>query len=337
MTNDVSDLLKEGIDRLAATTATTDTEAPATLLHRARQHNRRRRQTIAGAIAAGTAAVTAAAVIAATAGTAGSNPDALHGQTITYVATRAEQALAQLNPAQAIEMDTLTARGGNFGFTVMNTAFNGTTGSTAQLPGVLGDVHASSEVDWSYDGLYLQHGYSAAGKLVYTITTGSRGYSGAAYPARIRWHNPLTGLPSSPPGGNPPLTCDNAGTGYPSWRPSITKALSCHLFTLGGSQQIAGVDTIKLVGKPVTSEAETFRETLWVDPKTYLPLRTSTTFTEAHRTATLTHDFRWLSPAKANLARLHAAGQRGSIPASFRSLPSTDLPLPGFDGPGSQG
>ncbi|HEY1671350.1 MAG TPA: hypothetical protein VGG50_01445 [Streptosporangiaceae bacterium] len=335
MSRNVEELLREGIDRLAATTATTanrDAGTPATLLHRARQHNRRRRQAIAGAIAAGTAAVTAAAVIAATAGP-GANPNALHGQTITYVATRAEQALARLNPAQAIEMDTLTARGGSFGFTVMNTAFNGTTGSTAQLPGVLGGVHASSEVDWSYDGLYLQHGYSAAGKLVYTVTTGSQGYSGAAYPARIRWHNPLTGLPGSPPGGNPTLTCDNAGTDFPSWKPSITKALSCHLFTLGGNQLIAGVDTIKLVGKPITAEGETFRQTLWVDPKSYLPLQTSTTFTEAHRTGTLTHDFRWLSPTTANLARLHAASERGRIPAAFRSLPSTDLPLPGFEGP----
>ena len=338
MSRNVEELLHEGIDRLAATTAITaaaangDAGTPATLLHRARQHNRRRRQAIAGAIAAGTAAVTAAAVIAATAGP-GAHPNALHGQTITYVATRAEQALDQLNPARAIELDTLTARGGSFGFTVLNTAFNGTTGSTAQLPGVLGDVHASSEVDWSYNGLYLQHGYSAAGKLVYTVTTGSQGYSGAAYPARIRWHNPLTGLPSSPPGGNPALTCDNAGTDFPSWKPSITKALSCHLFTLGGDQMIAGVDTIKLVGKPVTAEGETFRQTLWVDPKSYLPLRTTTTFTQSHRTGTLTHDFRWLSPTKATLARLHAASERGVIPSSFRALPSPDLPLPGFDGP----
>ena len=74
-------------------------------------------------------------------------------------------------------MDTLTTRGGSFGFTVMNTAFNGTTGSTAQLPGVLGGVHASSEVDWSYDGLYLQQGYSAAGKLVYTVTDRIAGHT----------------------------------------------------------------------------------------------------------------------------------------------------------------
>jgi hypothetical protein len=327
MTNNVEELVREGIDRAAAST---DAGVPATLLHRARRHNRRRRRAIAGALAAGTAAVTAAAVIAATS-TSGTGINAEPGQTITYVTTRAEQALAQLNPSQAVETDTLTARNGDFGFTVLNTAFNGTGSSTAQLPGVLGNVHASSEVDWSYDGLYLQHGYSAAGKLVYTTTDGPQGYSGAAYPARTRWHNPMTGGQNGP---DPGLTCENAGTGYPHWKQSITKALSCHLFTLGGNQQIAGVDTIKLVGKPVTAGGETFRQTLWVDPKTYLPLRTSTTFTEAHhRTATLTQDFRWLSPTQANLARLHVARQRGTIPASFRSLPSTDLPLPGFDGP----
>jgi hypothetical protein len=329
MTSNVEDLLREGINRAAAST---DPGIPVTLLHRARRHNRRRRQAITATIATGAAVATAAAVIAATS-TSGTSLNALHGQTITYVTTRAEQALAQLNPSQAIETNTLTARNGSFGFTVLNTAFNGTTGGTAQLPGVLGGVHASSEVDWSYDGLYLQHGYSAAGKLVYTATTNSQGYSGAAYPAHIRWHNPLTGASSSPPGGNPALTCDNAGASYPGWKQSITKALSCHLFTLGGNQQIAGVDTIKLVGKPVTAEGETFRQTLWVDPKTYLPLRTSTTFARPHHpAATLTNDFRWLSPTQANLARLHTAQQRGTSPASFRSLPSTDLPLPGFDG-----
>jgi hypothetical protein len=334
MSSDVEDLLREGIDRLATTTTDSAITGPVTLLHRARQHNRRRRQAITGALAAGAAAATAAAVIAATS-TSGTNPNALRGQTITYVTTRAERALAQLNPSQAIESDTLTARNGTFGFTVLNSAFNGTTGSTAQLPtNPLGTVHASTEVDWSYDGLYLQHGYSAAGQLVYTAITNAQGYSGAAYPARIRWHNPLTGGSASPPGGNPALTCDNAVADVPSWKQGITKALSCHLFTLGGNQQIAGVDTIKLIGRPVTAQGQTFRQTLWVDPKTYLPLRTSTTFTEPHhQAATLTRDFRWLPPTQANLARLHSASGNGTIPASFRLLPTTDLPLPGFDGP----
>jgi hypothetical protein len=323
MSRDLEELLREGIDRA---TATTDGQAPATLLHRARRHNRRRRQAITAAIAAGSAAVAAIATSLSVTVTT-----ALPGQTITYVTTQAERALAQLDPSRAIETSTLTAHNGDFGFTVLNTAYNGQSGSTAQVSGVLGDVHASSEVDWSYDGLYLQHGYSAAGKLVYTVTGGPQGISGAAYPDRVRWHNSLAGGQSGP---NPSLTCDNAGTGYPDWNQSITKALSCHLFTLGGDEQIDGIDTIKLTGKPMTAQGQTFRQTLWVDPKTYLPLLTTTTFTQPHhRAATLISTFHWLSPTRANLARLHAASGRSTIPAAFRPLPPAYVPLPGFNGP----
>jgi hypothetical protein len=277
--------------------------------------------------------VTAAAVIVATS-TSGTSPSALHSQTITYVTTRTEQALAQLNPSHAIEVNILTARGGAFGFSSMqSTAANAAT--SQPVPNPLSGVHASSEVDWYYDEIFLQHGYSATGKLVYNIAVGPQGEFGAAYPARIRWHNPLTGGSG---GGNPPLSCDNAGFSFPSWKQGISKALSCHLFTLAGDQLVNGVDTIKLIRTPATAEGETMRETLWVDPKTYLPLRISTAFTGAHgRTATLTDNFRWLAPTRANQAALHAAEQRGVVPASFRALPSTDLPLPGFDGPGSPG
>ena len=323
MSPNVEELLRQGLDR-----ATADATVPAGLLHRARQHNRRRRQAITAALATGAAAATAAAVIVATS-TTGTNPDALHGQTITYVTTHAEQALAQLDPSRSIEVDTLTAGNGDFSFTVLNTT--PPTQGSALVPGVLDQVHARSEVDWTYDGLYLQHGYSATGQLVFTAAVGSSGAYGAAYPARVRWHNPLNTGQTGP--GNQ-LTCDNAGTGYPTWKQSIAKALSCHLFTLGGDQQIAGVGTIELIGKPVTAEGQTFRETLWVDPKTYLPLRTTTTFTApGKQAATLTDNFRWLSPTKANLGLLHAAKQRSLIPAGFRALPATYLPLPGFSGP----
>jgi hypothetical protein len=327
MSRSVEELLRQGLNR-----ATADAEVPATLLRRARHHNRRRREAVAGALAAGGAAIAAAATFAATAAP-GVSANARHGQTINYVTTRAERALAQLDPSQAIEINTLTARGGDFGFSMQSTAANAAT--TQPVANPLSGVHASSEVDWSYDGVFLQHGYSAAGKLVYNLAVGPQGEFGAAYPARIRWHNPLTGGSG---GGNPPLSCDNAGFSFPSWKQGVSKALSCHLFTLARDQQVNGVDTIKLIRKPVTTEGETIRETLWVDPKTYLPLRISTAFTGAHgRTATMTDNFRWLSPTKANLASLHAAEQRSVIPASFRALPSTDLPLPGFDGPGSPG
>ena len=42
----------------------------------------------------------------------------------------------------------------------------------------------------------------------------------------------------------------------------------------------------------------------------------------------MTDNFRWQSPTKTNLAGLHAAEERGTIPASYRSLPSTDRRCP---------
>ena len=195
MSRNVEELLREGIDRLAAGPPGRP-RTPATLLHRARQHNRRWRQALASAIAAGTAAVTAAAALVATAGPPGSNAGARHGQTITYVATRAEQALAQLNPGRAIEMDTLTARGGSFGFG------DGMQSTAANLPGH--HPAATQPRSAAYTPAPRSTGPTtgctpaarlllAAGKLVYTLSLGSQGEYGAAYPPRIRWHNPLTG------------------------------------------------------------------------------------------------------------------------------------------------
>jgi hypothetical protein len=321
MSRNVEELLREGLDR-----ATENAEPPVGLLTRARRHNRRRREAIAGALAASGAAIAAVASFLATAAPVVSTG----GQTITYVTTRAERALAQLNLSNAIEQETLTATNGVFDFTVLNTGSNG-SGGTGPVAGVLSGVHAVREVDWTYHGLLLQQGYGTDGQLVYTSTVTSKGAYGAAFPAHVQWHNPLTGGQSGP---NPPLTCANAGMSYPNWRQGITKALSCHLFSLAGNQPVGGVDAVKLTGKPVSGPGETFRQTLWVDPKTYLPLRISVTFSKAHeRPATLTHTFRWLSPTRANLGTLHAAEQRGAIPAGFRALPSTYLPLPGFDGP----
>lgn len=334
MSPNVEELLRDGIGRLAA-----NAEVPASLLARAKQHNRRRRQAITAAVAAGTAAVTAAAVIAATTGTSSTNTGALHGQTITYVATRAEQALAHLDQDHAIETDTDILTNASFGWTVLNLAANGTNGSDPPGHGALSDVRASRLVNWIY-GIELQQGYSAAGKLVFSGAIRQTGTQhgepvweadGAAYPARTQWHSRLTVTGQGP---EPSLTCGNSGIGYPDWRQSIAKALSCHLFTLAGNQEVDGIDTIKLVGKPVVGN----RTTLWVDPTSYLPVRIMTTDQQPSRPpAVQTDDFRWLPPTTGNLAALHAAEQRGAIPSGFRSLPKTDLPVSGpvLPGPGA--
>jgi hypothetical protein len=327
MTDNVEELLRTGIDRLTA-----GADVPAGLLTRARRRNRQRRRAIWTAAAVGTAAVAAAAVVAATSAPA-LRSGSLQQQDISYVVGRAQQALAGLTQANAIEVNEVTASQPNgFGFTVLNMNPSGGTGIQ---PGVLAGVHADRMVVWTSTGLVLDQGFSADGKLLFTASfgdvTSSAGKKvdeayGAAYAARIQWHSPLVGanLP------NPPLTCqDVIGAESEDFRTMIAKALSCHLYTLAGHQEIDGVSTIKLALKP--QPGLNIRETLWIDPSSYLPIRQASSFARPHaKTVTVTDNFQWLPRNQATLAALRAAVQQSAIPAGFRSLPADDLPLPGL-------
>jgi hypothetical protein len=332
MSRNVEELLRQGLDR-----ATADAEVPATLLRRARHHNRRRREAVAGALAAGGAAIAAAATFAATAAP-GVSANARHGQTINYVTTRAERALARLDQSHAIEIETISVRNSYFYLSVQSTTANGQNNVNPQPPTALSRVHAAREIRYIYGGLQLSQGFSSTGQLAFSstyspVTTGS-GKSvleayGAAYPVRTRWHTPLTG---SGPNLPDPLTCSNAGFGYPNWQRSISKALSCHLFRLGGYQEVNGIDALTLV----RTFAGVGTVIMAIDPTTYLPVRiTSDLPGWSGRRIVETSDLSWLAPTKANLVTLHAAERRGAIPTGFRELPSTYFPLDGVAGPSS--
>ena len=142
---------------------------------------------------------------------------------------------------------------------------------------------------------------------------------GAAYPVRASWRTVIRGV--SGLGQAPALTCQQAvPREYPSWRATISKALSCGLYYLSGQQRVDGVDAMTLVSRPRLGGG-LFRSTIWVDPATYLPVRTSlVTLSGPARGQHLVYDFRFLPPTKANLAALHAAIRRAAIPATFRRL-----------------
>ena len=158
---------------------------------------------------------------------------------------------------------------------LLNTAVTPT--GNPQVRTVLSTVHASSEVDWTYNGSLLQQGYSGAGKLVYTSSRRGAG------PLRCRLPGPRTlAQPAdrwAERTGLPPSAATTRALTIPIGNRASRKALSCHLFTLSGDQLVDGIETIKLIAKPVTAEGQTFRQTLWVDPKTYLPLRITTVVT----------------------------------------------------------
>ncbi|HEY6493173.1 MAG TPA: hypothetical protein VIZ43_07860 [Trebonia sp.] len=321
---DIEELVREGIDRLTA-----GADVPAGLLTRARRRNCQRRRAIWAVAVAGTAAVTAAAVIAAASGP-GPQTGSLHEQDISYVVSRAQQALAGLTQSNAIEVVHATAsQPRDFALTVLNMSASGGTGVQ---PGVLGSVRADRTVVWNSAGPLLVQGFSADGKLAFAYSIGNvtsrAGKSvqeayGAAYSARIQWHSPLVGAVAP----NPPLTCQNVlGSESEDFKTELAKGLSCHLYTLAGSQEVNGVNTIKLTLKP--QPGLSIRQTLWIDPSSYLPVREAYSFAQPHgKTLTLTDNFQWLPRNQSSLAALRAAVKQSAIPSGFRSLPADDLPL----------
>jgi hypothetical protein len=93
------------------------------------------------------------------------------------------------------------------------------------------------------------------------------------------------------------------GNGWPAF---IRHQLSCGEYTVVGRQQVDGVDAIKLSG-------DRGLETLWVDPATYLPVRTIMGPPQGRSQA----DFQWIAPTPANLAQLSV-----KVPAGFTRVPA---------------
>lgn len=106
----------------------------------------------------------------------------------------------------------------------------------------------------------------------------------------------------------------------------IREALSHGKLTRDGTEDIDGVDTIKLVSvrnKPQASADADFvvATTLWVNPATYLPVRlqinTTVTLPDGHTShAVFSSDVSWLPPTSANLANL-----RVRIPPGYTQVP----------------
>ena len=73
---------------------------------------------------------------------------------------------------------------------------------------------------------------------------------------------------------------------------------------MAGRQLIDGIDAIKITGNGG-------RDTLWVNPAGYLPVRVMLTL----RAIQIQTDFSWLAPTPANLAQLNV-----TVPAGFRQV-----------------
>lgn len=331
MSTDLQDLLREGLDR-----ATAGASVPGGLVRRAQQHNRQRRTKIRAGIAAGAALAAAAAVtVSLTVTRTGPGSVPQRTQPLADVVTRTERALAAAaDQGRAIQVVRMSGRNQPFGLNVVGPhGASQSPSATQRLPGAHAAVVAQYVESWTYHDLTVAEGFSATGRLVFVdafglirLRSGQQAVAnyGAAYPVHIRWRTVFYGVSSYPPKLR--LTCQlGLPSQYPSWHATIAKALSCGQFHLAGRQQVDGVDAMTLAGQPESGG----RETLWVDPATYLPVRLTTTLFAGldQRYQQLVADFHFLPPTRANLAALHAAIRRAPIPATFRPLPAGYLVL----------
>lgn len=304
MNTDVEQLVREGLDRITA-----GARVPAGLVSRARRRVRRRRLAVGSAAVSGAAAVTAAAVIAAgAAGPGGQAGTAVHVQTAAYVVLR------------HVQREVASQHRVMFGWSVSR----GT-----------GEKAPTFSATWSYRAANRFMEYSSPGRPYLADGTAEiGGRLRAAYVTYFdrKWSGggPLT--PAAPAcsktarlemGGPPPVTTD--------WPAFIGSALGCGAATVTGRARIDGVDTIKITGTPVrdrlpkgmvqATRAE-IRFTLYVNPRTYLPVRlddSTTSYGGGARPftyATVT-GFRWLPPTAANVARAIV-----TIPPGFRHVKS---------------
>lgn len=268
-----------------------------------RRYQRGRRRTALAVAATGTAAAVAGATagFALTAGGPGTGPI----ETTAYVVSRVNSALAATH--------------------TIGYAISRLTG-----PGTPAALNGPTEV-WQFGERTRTLAETAADQLAYDSSSRPQGHGwvlvGVNYRSRTWWSLTLPPLAFGPVKGTAP--CGEGAPGLigadaktaADWRRVIETGLTCGAFTVVGRQRIDGVDAIKLAGHHSMSHTN-----LWIDPRSYLPVRLVTRELTPPAavgakwkpaTMTLTIDFRWLSPTRANLAKLTAPIPPGFHQVSF--------------------
>jgi hypothetical protein len=305
MTPDLDELLPEALARFTA-----DVHAPAGLVPAARRR-RRRRLAIRASLTAGTAAtVVAAAVIATGTGGAATGQPV---QTTAYVLRQVESALAAANHGQV-----MYAR---------------------STPGVF-----AAEINWSYldsgSNEHLTNGQvTQAGNYRFDPAGSTLAYTEIDYWNRTWYqgHEKLSGpdargvvseaIPATAVNGTllmQPPACQADSPWLRriytfSWPGYIGAMLSCGGFRDAGPAVLSGHRIIKLVSTSAASSA--VKETLWVSPQTYLPVRMTAELLTDGIWQPMQTDFEWLPPTAANIAKTQVA-----VPAGFRKVPAPATP-----------
>jgi hypothetical protein len=311
MTSDIEKTLAEGMARYVDAI-----EEPGCAVGAARTRLRHRR--VARAVTAGGAAL-AVAIVTVVLATGGS-PSAPRMLTDSYVIKHVQTALSG---AEANDGKEAYA-------TIKGPVYD-----------IYGNVIAGDIESWQYrnegasrtlaaDGYHIQSviGYVVSGK---TTKETFADFSKRTWETDQVSASPVGPAPLSFPGSTqqwilPPCNA----TGSPpseatlNWPDYLQGELACGTFHSAGFSTLNGERVIELNSKPLGRDNATI-ETLWVDPRTYLPVRLTTQvmlslvrqfgFTPPHSFDPHTTDFQWLPPTQANLVKLSV-----NIPAGFREV-----------------
>ena len=288
----------------AAIAAARSEEEPAAPRRRRRRGGKRR--VLIAAAGAVAAAVTAFALVLA-----GSPPPGNSSQVVTTaLVTRVEHAVAShqddmigytrivLRPGSRIQLGTGLMVGGS---------------------GAGSSLGVGVMVAWSYQGTTEISAFAPGGQRVFTAETASGGTGKPAQEVAVlygdaTWWRAM--LPESNRQARTPPACGRGVViGPGGWTAALIRSqLSCGSIQAGRQRdyqigpiapgrELDGADTVKLTASNGT--------VLWVNPRTYLPVRVVSGGGELAQI-----DFRWLPASPVNLARL-----RMPIPAGFRQIP----------------
>jgi hypothetical protein len=263
--------------------------------------------------------VAAAAVVTATIGAGGSpgQPAPAAGvtaQTTAFVVSHAEQALAMAAQGALIERVTTTPPPRQWFIPFFTKGFS---------PRMMRSK-ITRLTTWSYRGRARTAGFGPDSRPV--IDTGPATVARRSGPQPAlraaaadfttgRWITPVRlppanhlRKPNCDEGINlaiAPFSVDTAA----HWTSVVSTALSCHLVHVTGHQRVGGVDTLRLAGTAALARQLPHQHvTLWVDSKTYLPVRLALNLEGNPDWVT---DFRWIPPTPAGLHMLQVQAPGG--------------------------
>ncbi len=205
---------------------------------------------------------------------------------------------------------------------------------TARVTAASGGGKTAEE--WSFGGQWRAVTYSAAGRPVYDAGVNAAavytvvGYKARAWARRAGAGELAPQLPSVLGRG---LLPSGLGPGLRSGSPVTVPGFLRHAVSHGslaeaGRQRVDGIEAIKLTSPP----GSLLSETIWVSPRTYLPVRVTTRPVPGQPGLGQTADITWLPPTGHNLAKLTVP-----VPGGFRKLPLAEVtgPSPGLGPQGS--